>query len=202
MSYYNHQKSRSWKEGDYSYMNKTLDEYAEDFLSLVEDASCPIKEALRKLAGAVNCEEITSLYFNLILNHGSLLMTLPGHGYFFGSLYAYHLCHWFTFFKPGRVMIIQSEVYYEKRQRTLNTLAEYIMGAPLSSQQQKEALEEHKVFNSRRDSYIIPGSELSNNMASKLRKFYGVHNSGVHRILNLLKGQGSWVVGFEDTDIW
>jgi hypothetical protein len=137
-----------------------------------------------------------------MLNHGSLLMTLPGHGYFSGSLYAYHLCHWFTFFKPGRVMIIQSEEYYEERERTLSTLAEYIMGAPLSSQQQKEASEEHKVFNSRRDSYIIPGSELSIDMASKLRKFHGIHNSGMHRILDILKGQGSWVVGFEDGDLW
>jgi hypothetical protein len=44
MSYYNHQKSRSWKEGDYSHMNKTLDDYAEEFLSLVEDSSTPMRK--------------------------------------------------------------------------------------------------------------------------------------------------------------
>ena len=44
-------------------MNKTLDDYAEEFLYLVQDSSSPIKGALRKLAVAVNCEETDSLYF-------------------------------------------------------------------------------------------------------------------------------------------
>ncbi|EFJ48660.1 hypothetical protein VOLCADRAFT_90856 [Volvox carteri f. nagariensis] len=180
--------------------DRSLDTLAGNFLEAVRTDN----KARAALQHAVNCppadvvcqadgwKRMVSLYF----------MRSMDNKIFMGGLYRYMMAVWRrVYFQPGRVMLIDSQAYYQRRPEVMEKVIKYLYGRPMLPEEREEAASE-VVWRKKGKLPYAAGLKLSLAARQQLEEFYDVHvMQGLFRMLTDMRAEGAWVAGF-DREPW
>ncbi|EFJ48530.1 hypothetical protein VOLCADRAFT_104713 [Volvox carteri f. nagariensis] len=181
------------------WLDKGIDVLARGFLEAVQGD----REALATLQRALNCPpaDVACQADNWRDISTQPLMQPMEHRLFMGGLYRYMMAMWRrVYFQPGRVMLIDSQAYYERRYPVMEKVIRYLYGRPMLKEE-REIAASGLVW---RKAGVPPlsGVKLSKDVGQQLAEFYNQHvMQGFFRMLTDMSAEGAWVAGF-DSEPW
>lgn len=186
-SLYNH-----WKSNDGHFQNKSFSDIAQQFLEYVANTK-GIAAILKRIRHSTSLYEVSQGYAQL--QAMGLLETVERQVFSFG-LYKYALAGWqLHYFKPGRVLVIDSTSYFKNRTAALQTTIKFLYNRSMTTSEQKYAAQ---TFIARSAKQYVPEDVGSPYVISQLRRFYYDHVvSKLPEVLNRLRQEGAWIVGFQ-----
>lgn len=172
-----------------------IDEYATEFIDQMvtnDTVSFRFNLLLDSIIADNNSDINTALLYSEIVEAG--LLDWGSRKLFTSSLYAYSLASWnLHYFRPGRVLIIDSHVYFTKRDMVMDRVSRFLFDKPLIDDNDKK----EDVMNRKWGSYRN-NSRLSDDMKARLVEFYRPHTLKLlDEVLPRLKRRsGVELVGF------
>lgn len=178
-----------------------IDEYATDFIDQMvanHTVSFRFNLLLDSIADTNDSDIKTALLYSEIVEAG--LLDWGSRKLFTSSLYAYSLATWnLHFFRPGRVLIIDSHIYFTKRNMVMDRVSRFLFDKPLvDDDDDDDSGEKEDVMNRKWGSYRN-NTRLSEGMKAKLVEFYRPHTMKLldELLPRMRMRSGVELVGFE-----
>ncbi|GLC75213.1 hypothetical protein PLESTF_001607600 [Pleodorina starrii] len=129
---------------------------------------------------------------------GLAMMDALEHKLFAGGLYCYALAVWrYHYFRPGRVMLVDSHAYFSRREQVMEQIIRFLYGRPMLPEERTLAAT-GAVW---RKAKVVPSPKhtLSPVLRLEVGALYEEHvTRGLFRMLTDMRSQeGAWVVGFD-----
>lgn len=191
-------------------------QWANLFLDWV-DAAPSVKPLLSALASESDPHKQAAMYRQLVDEANILglpegVLNYPsynrrGHierNIFGTALFSGGLAVWRSdYFKPGRVMVVDSHAFFARRLDVMNDVYKFVHGRPLSDAGRRIA-QQTAIQNSRRAAGVeFAGAKLDAAAMKRVSEFYQPLNDNLlNEVLPAMRErEGAWVVGF-DKEPW
>ncbi|GLI63489.1 hypothetical protein VaNZ11_006470 [Volvox africanus] len=175
--------------------DQSIDDLATDFFKAIKTE----KGVVPVLQRAANCSfgDVFCLANSWRDISGLSLMDSLENKLFAAGMYRYALAVWrYHYFRPGRVLVVDSHAYFERRADVMETVIRFLYGRPMLPSERKHAAS-GEVW---RKVVIpsLPKLTLSPPVRQQLSEFYEQHvMRGMFKMLSDMRDEGAWLVGFD-----